>query len=309
MSGVQQFLERAAVTLRVDLVTAEVLAAMHDAGIRPLVLKGPAFTRWLGLQDGQRPYGDTDLLIRQQDADAARGVLHELGFRYGAGEAAPEDHPGERWHWARDHAEVDLHASLIGMECPAEASWALLSRDAGTMEICGQQADVPNRAANALIAALHAAQHGRAEQRPLDDLSRALAREEQPTWTAAAELAREAGAEAAFALGLRLLPKGAVMAEALELGQSSTVAERLRASTPPPMALGIERLANTRGLGAKAKLLFREAFPGPAWMRVVDPAARGGRRRLWSAYARRWARIVTGAGPAVRAWYAARDRR
>ena len=52
----------AALAVRVDRVTAEVVTAMREAGIRSL-LKGPSIATWLYGDGGARPYDDSDLLV------------------------------------------------------------------------------------------------------------------------------------------------------------------------------------------------------------------------------------------------------
>ena len=99
---------------------------------------------------------------------------------------------------------------------------------------------------------LHAAQHGLQEPKPREDLRRALERVPEDTWADAARLAVALDAQAAFWTGLSMEPAGRELQASLELekGPSRTETE-LRASTAPPTAVGLLRLAETPGLGAK----------------------------------------------------------
>ena len=69
---------RAARTIAVDLATAEAVRRMRAAGVRCILLKGPALA---SLQDGGlRTYVDADLLVAPDDEARAAAVLRGLGF-------------------------------------------------------------------------------------------------------------------------------------------------------------------------------------------------------------------------------------
>jgi hypothetical protein len=58
------------------------IAAAFDAHRAPFVLlKGEALSKGLYPQEGLRPYGDIDLLIRPETYEAAKDILAGLGFR------------------------------------------------------------------------------------------------------------------------------------------------------------------------------------------------------------------------------------
>ena len=69
-----------ALALAVDAVTAEVVTALRDAGIRPLLLKGPSIAGWLYGDGAARPYGDSDLLVSPGSYRPAENALRALGF-------------------------------------------------------------------------------------------------------------------------------------------------------------------------------------------------------------------------------------
>lgn len=57
-----------------------VLAALHERGIVPLIVKGTALAYSLYDEPEQRPRADTDLLLAAEELDAARDAFRELGF-------------------------------------------------------------------------------------------------------------------------------------------------------------------------------------------------------------------------------------
>ena len=66
---------------RVDEVTAEVVRALDAAGVRAIVLKGPATVDWLYGPAADRVYADTDLLVAPGELTRAGEVLAGLGMR------------------------------------------------------------------------------------------------------------------------------------------------------------------------------------------------------------------------------------
>src|SRR4051812_17372050 len=57
--------QRAIRSLRLDRVAVEAVDAMQREGIDVLLLKGPAFARWLYDDPAVRGYRDVDLLVRE----------------------------------------------------------------------------------------------------------------------------------------------------------------------------------------------------------------------------------------------------
>src|SRR3954451_24176135 len=66
--------------LRIDAATAEVLRAYEAAGLRAVLLKGPALAAWYA-DDPARSYLDCDVWVPPEDFKAAGKVLTRLGFR------------------------------------------------------------------------------------------------------------------------------------------------------------------------------------------------------------------------------------
>src|SRR5262249_13735929 len=209
----------AAASFRVDGVTAEATRAPEASSIPSIPLKGPAIATWLYPRGENRFYVDTDLLVRRGDWRRAMAVLGSLGF---ADDLGPLAHPrmesaaGHPWSRAADGAAVDLHCSLYGVEAAPEAVWEAFAADAVSGRVGGAAVAMPSHPARLLHIALHAVQHGGGTYpQPMRDLALAVSRAPEDEWREAAALAGRLRAGPAFATGLRLLPEGAELAEAI----------------------------------------------------------------------------------------------
>jgi hypothetical protein len=170
----------------------------------------------------------------------------------------------------------------------------------------GVDLPVPGSRFNALHVVLHAAQHGPAFSKPLDDLERALRVVPSDEWEAVYDLAQRLDALDAFAAGLRLVSAGAAVADHLELKEPTDVRVRLRASSAPVTAEGIAAVMARPGIRQKLHLVAREAFPSPGFMRQWAPMARRGAGGLLVAYLFRILWLVWHAPRGLFAWRAAR---
>ena len=283
--------------LTLEGTAARVARAMKEADVRCLLLKGPTLS---DLYDGVRHYSDIDLLVAPETMRTAEGALLELGF------VLRDDDPHSRIWW-REGVDVDLHSALVGVQASSARLWEVLGAETEVQTVGGERVEVLNGPARALHVVLHAAQHGLQEQKPREDLRRALERVPETTWAETARLALALDAQAAFWTGLSMEPAGRELQAKLELekGPSRTETE-LRASTAPPTAVGLLRLAETPGLGAKLKLIWREAFPSSAYLRTWSPLARRGRVGLALAHVWRPIWILIRLGPALAAIMRAR---
>ena len=283
--------------LTLEGTAARVARAMKEADVRCLLLKGPTLS---DLYDGVRHYSDIDLLVAPETMRTAEGALLELGF------VLRDDDPHSRIWW-REGVDVDLHSALVGVQASSARLWEVLGAETEVQIVGGERVEVLNGPARALHVVLHAAQHGLQEQKPREDLRRALERVPETTWAETARLALALDAQAAFWTGLSMEPAGRELQAKLELekGPSRTETE-LRASTAPPTAVGLLRLAETPGLGAKLKLIWREAFPSSAYLRTWSPLARRGRVGLALAHVWRPIWILIRLGPALAAIMRAR---
>jgi hypothetical protein len=299
----------AAANIRIDAATAEVLRGLEAVDVSALLLKGASISQWLF--HGARGYTDCDLWIRPGEAQSAERVLRELGFEPHIDEAGLPDwwrEHGSEWTRGVDGVCLDLHRTLPGVGVDAESAWRTLSRTTETVFVAHYPARALSVPARALHIALHAAQHGQAWGKVLADLERAVEVVEEPVWRRARELGAELAATDALAAGLRLLPAGAALAERLELPPNRSVEVALHASTPPPIALGFEQLAQAHGSRAKARIVARKVVPPPGFMRHWYPPAARSRRQLAVAYFYRPIWLIRNSPRGWRAWWDTRRR-
>jgi hypothetical protein len=273
-------------TLMVDAVTAEVVPILRTAGIRSIVLKGSSVANWLYGPAELRSYGDCDLLVAPADLAGAEQTLERLGFGKQLSELAGENvlvcwaQP-----WRRGRSVVDLHTSYYGIGAPAETAWGVLSQGTETAEVARVRVEILSPAARALLIALHAAHHGGKTERAMHDLERALRLLPEDLWRDAAELAVQLRAQGALGAGLMLSASGSALADRLGVAGDVSPLAALRRTE---VGEGIARLSLAPGPRAKARILLREAFPSPAFLRWQTSLARRGRRGLAAAYVWRW---------------------
>lgn len=287
----------AVATLAVDAVATEVMRALRLAQIQSILLKGRSFADWLYDPGEARPYFDCDLLVSPDTYEAAGSVLSDLGFRCGA--------PG--LPWVRGAVEVDLHDSLVGVRADKAHAWRELRSHLEVADYSGGAVDIFDTTARAFHVAIHAAQHGRGRDPRLEDLARAIERVDSETWRAAAHLADELEASAAFAVGLCLDPAGRALLGALEIDvRPPDVEVRLRAEGGPEVALTFEKLHNASGVRAKLGVAKRALVPAPGEIRYIHGLEDAGPARLVAAYVGRLARRLQLVVPGFRAWLRAR---
>ena len=282
----------AAQNLRVDAVTVEVVDMFRREGVESILLKGPSLGHWLG-SAVVRPYLDTDLLVEPDSIAVAERVLVSLGFeRYLASVDMTDRWRHPAWAWKRrsDGTYVDFHHGIAGVGAPDTELWTVLASHRDRMRLGRLEVAILDPAGTAMVAALHAAQHGITAGKPLADLSAALDRLPEAAWYTARHIAAELDAIPAFAAGLRLVPAGCEVAEELELPTHRPLDIVLTGSSTPHAARTLADLAAQPGLQGKAAFVRRWSFPPPPWMRSSYPLARRGRTGLVAAYA--WRAVV-----------------
>jgi hypothetical protein len=304
LADVDRDLQLSLWTLHIDKVAAGISRAFARHGIRSLLLKGPSIARWL-YQDGTpRPYGDADLIVAPNDWQRAQRLLTDLGFEKDLG---PLDHPGmgslDSEAWVRGAQNVDLHCTLWGLAVDPQQAWQLLTRSTEMIGVAGVDVETLAPPARAFLLATHAAKHG--DGWALVDLERGVEQLSGDCWREAAALAVEFGAVPAFVAGLRLVAHGPAVIRAVGVPDIPSPEARLRALRVP-MALGLEQLAQTPGIRAKAVIVFEELFPRPAFMRWWTPLAQAGIPGLALAYIWRLLWVAGHLVPAFRAWRRAR---
>lgn len=289
----------------VDRAGADVVAAFEQHGIPVRVVKGAALARYLYEHGERRTYMDVDLLVSPGDRGRAGGVLAALGYeniyaQHGVDEFTGAVH-AESWHGrAAGQMPVDLHWRLPGCTASPELIWERLSRDPLPVEMAGRTVLAPALAGLALHVGLHAAQHGPADTKSMGDLARALVRWPWPEWDAATRLAHELGGTRMFAAGLRLLPAGAELADALGLPEAGDLVWEIRHRRSRPRGtFHLSALREARGPRELVTVLWRSLLPTRAWITAEYPWAQGSRLRLAAGYARHVARTPIWA---LRAW-------
>ena len=67
--------------LKIEKQLNEILNSFNRKGIEVIVLKGPALALSIYPDPATRPYGDLDLLVREEDFITASGLLEEIGYK------------------------------------------------------------------------------------------------------------------------------------------------------------------------------------------------------------------------------------
>lgn len=298
----------AARALRLDRVAATAVERLRAAGVPSILLKGATIATWLYDAGEPRPYRDVDLLVSPSQAQRAKEVLAELGYAHAMRGAHPaEVGPKEEELFGPDGVCIDLHLGFLGMNAPLQRCWDILVRRTERFQLGGgTQVQVLDLPARALHLALHAAQNGPIDAKAIADLERGLVKVDRDGWRAAARLADELEASEAFAAGLRLVPRGAALAEELGLTRRMTVELALRTRSAPQTALFFERLGRVPGVRKKVALLARKLFPTTVWMRANSEMARRGRLGLVCAWLLHPFSVLKRFPAALLAWHAAR---
>jgi Uncharacterised nucleotidyltransferase len=299
---------RIARTLAADRSTAEVVVAFRKAGIRSVLLKGPALQSWLyGCEP--RTYRDSDLLVPPDRIEETEQLLVTLGFVHHPFDDIPHDRPWHAHSWFRrkDGSNVDLHRTLIGVGVDPETLWLVLANHTEIMKVAGIEVEILSPPARAMHVALHAAQDGAKPTKSLRDLRRALDRVPADVWEDAARLARECRAVPAFIAGLRLVAKGGGVIERLGLTASETVEVVLRTEARGN-ALAIDWMSRTPGLAPKLRFALRKFFPPVAFIRVWSPIRNHGPGGLAASYVYRFIWMLAHSPSAAIDWNRARRR-
>jgi hypothetical protein len=308
----------AASTFRLDVKGAELRHSLEAAGVRPVLLKGPALGNLLYPdQPRSRLYSDVDLLIDPDAMPRTERLLAAAGFRrldrestvrgtdLALGRAVGAHGAAHATTWLRDRDQltVDLHDSLPQCGAPARVVWQHITRHLDVLTVGGVRTETLDRPASALLIALHAAHHGPRWGRAAMDLERALTVFDDHCWGAARELAVALDAQAAMGVGLGTSAEGRALARRLSLVTEPTTAQRLLWDGAPWSATVLEALIAQRGLRARMRVLAQVLWPTPAALRRGSALARRGRRGLIAAYAIRplqLARLLPGAVRACR---------
>jgi Uncharacterised nucleotidyltransferase len=310
----------AAWTLLLDAAAAECIATLRAEDIRAILLKGPVTAHWLYSGHAPRAYADVDLLVARDQFPRAIRTLKGIGYRnvVEARDTVEGAHAVplslERSYVAgriRLPAGllVDLHWTFHGIGASDELLWTVVAGNAEQMLVSGTEVDVPSEPARALFLALHATTAVQDSVRqPLADLDRALEQLPDDTWRAARQLAVRFDALPRFAVGLAMRPLGLDLIDRLHLkGTVDMRAAVHSAGAPPPVADGLVRLRDTRGIRPRVRLLARALIPTRPSLRLTHPRlARLGTPGLALAYTYRPVWLLAKLPAALRAYARAR---
>jgi hypothetical protein len=304
----QSKLRASASNLRNDAAVAEIFRAFTSHRVDARLLKGPALNRWYP-NEPARSYMDCDIWVPPHAREAASSALGTMGFMpHDYEESLPDWWQEHAFTWSReaDGVVVDLHRTLQGAGVDAEACWRIVSERAEVIEVAGQAVPILAPPALFLYVTLHAAHHGEGWAKAISHVEAGLGAVDRHDVVAALELAQRLNAVDSFAAGLRLTSAGAATADQLGLGGPGSVTVALRASAPPPVALGIAQLADAKSVRGRLQILIRKAAPPPAFIRHWWPAAGESRRMLVIAYMYRPIWLLRMMPRAIGAWRAAR---
>jgi len=296
--------------MRVDATTVVVTRALRDAGVRPILLKGPSIALWLYDAKEARPYTDSDLLVSPTDLPAAEEVLRTLGFTPYVTQSGTDRklRPHHALPWEPPPhlgTTVDLHQSIGDVEGDPATVWRALSKDTEELQVAGERVEVLGIPARVLHVALHAAHHSGGFAPALEDLRRAIATASPEHWRAAARIAAEIGGAAELSYALGLVPGGERVRHELSLAEGAPADAILRQAGTPPLARTLNWISGQRRMRDRAGLALAAVFPSPPEMRDWSALARRGRIGLMLAYVGRpfWvlARLPRGWAAARRA--------
>lgn len=273
----------AARRLAIDAATAEVVTALRAAGIRSVLLKGPAIAARLYDDPLERGYGDFDLLVEATSHPEAIAVVRQLGFADVWAGVRASERSRHSSTWTRPGSTLDLHHTLNLARCHPAAAWRYLSAGTRTLTVAGTEVEVLGDPALALVISAHRVQHGPLAKTD-EDLRRAMERFTPEIWSQACELAASLKMVGALAGGLRTAPTGEALAARFGLPEVGSAEIELGLSGARAPADGLRRLAESGWAWATLRLLAEELVPSPAFMRSAYPVAGGGAAGLALSY-------------------------
>jgi hypothetical protein len=289
-----------------ELLHAEVAFLLRGAGIPTLHIKGPTVALWL-FDEGERVWGDVDILVPPSRLDDALATLQAAGFT--------ERFPGVNRRTTDDHAitlvhnppgglrsagaEVDVHDRFEGIDADPEWAFEQLWRRREPEQLGHVDVWFPDIATRALLIALNTARSDTPKAR--EDLARMIRTGEPEDWDEVVWLAGRVQALPALRAGLELDPAGTKIVETTGLAHVPVSPEwALRALGAPRTALRLEELGRLPWR-SRPRALVRWLFPSPAIIRMRDPAAAGNVFRLTGGYLRRLRDGLQAALPSFRA--------
>jgi hypothetical protein len=278
-----------------ELVHAQVGTLLARAEVPCLHIKGPTVATWL-YDEGERAWGDVDILLPPSAMDRALEVLLASGFSH--------RDPGLRWRTSEDHAltlwhdpdgstvhgaaaELDVHHRFPGIGADPERAFAELWRRREPVRLAGLDVWFPDLPSRSLLLVLNVARDPRGTK-AREDLRRLLVSSTDEDWRRTIALARRLDALPALRAGLELEAAGRDLVARTPLaGVEVSGVWRLRSQGSSRTAVRIEEL---RSLGpvARARAIAGWVVPSPAIIRMRDPRAADSAWALARGYAARY---------------------
>lgn len=293
-------------TMLLDAVAAQSTGLLAEHGIPAILMKGRVTASWL-YADGERSYGDVDLLVDPAQRTRAMEVLGTLGYKHWLhGAAEVEYGPAAVELIGPNGINIDLHHTLLGIRASTARSWEVLSTGAEEMSVGGRTVRVLAPVIRTLHLALHVAIKGPADTKAVADLERGLAQLPVELWRGAERAARAVDAIEAFSAGLRVVDAGRLLAGDLGLAPPRDIGLVLRSWSVPREALLIQKFVEASSTRSRLSLAARKLWPTAAAMRARFPAARAGAGALLVERLRRIAGLPGTFLVALRHWSRAR---
>ncbi|MBF4765403.1 nucleotidyltransferase family protein [Nocardioides islandensis] len=277
-----------------ELVHAQVGVLLAEAGLPCLHIKGPTVATWL-YDEGERSWGDIDILLPPSAMDAALDVLLSSTFSLrdeGLRWRTSEDHALTLWHDPHHDAtygngELDVHHRFPGIDADPELAFAELWRRREPHRLAGYDVWFPDLPSRALLLVLNAARDPYGAK-PREDLRRLLAGASADDWRRTIDLARRLRALDALRAGVELEPESQDLVASTALADVEvSAAWRLRTSGSTRTAVRLEELRRLGPL-AKARAVAGWVVPSPAIIRMRDPRAADSAWALARGYATRY---------------------
>jgi hypothetical protein len=146
-------------SLNVETRSAAVLRRLEQAGVQPIVFKGPAVAAWYPYST-DRAFTDVDLLVAPHQFAAAKAVLESSGFRVPLEGEQPWPffdrfcREGVNLHGTTE-ANVDIHHHIPPWRYSRHLGYATVAGAASDLNLCGQVVRAASPAHSMVIAGLH----------------------------------------------------------------------------------------------------------------------------------------------------------
>lgn len=294
-------------TMAADATTVRTVTALRNAGIDPILLKGPSFAAWLYGANSPRTYVDSDLLIPPASIDKASRVLSGLG--YVPMTEMPDQAPhSTTWLPTAGGADVDLHTRLPLTDESVD-SIARLEPHTTAMQLGGIVVTVLDDPAKAVHVVIHAVQDSLANPGPNHDLLRALRIAPDTVWAEAAHLANQLGAADAFAVGLSAFPEGRALCGRIGLDPSPSVRASIMMIAEGSVGSGagaLEHLSALRGWQPRLRFVVMKLVPPKSYVDAMHADTGAHRARTLRNYTHYWLRSLRKVPGAVRVWNSTR---